>query len=58
LAGKRDIAIAIPATTGFSENVVVAETGFQMLEVLLFCDRDSLTSFNKNNHVDFSGGKR
>ena len=40
LAGKRDIAIAVPASTGFSGNVVLAETGFQMLEVLLFCDRE------------------
>ena len=36
LAGKRDIAMAILVTTGFSENVVVAENGFQMLEVLYF----------------------
>ena len=40
LAGKRDIATAILATTGFSKNVEVAATGFQMLEVLLFCDRE------------------
>ena len=40
LSGKRDIATPILATTGFSENVVLGETGFQMLEVLLFCDRE------------------
>ena len=28
------------STTSFSENVVVAETSYQMLKVLSFCDRD------------------
>ena len=28
------------SATGFSENAVVAETGYQMLEVLLFCERE------------------
>jgi len=28
------------STTGFSEIVVVAETSYQMSEVLSFCDRD------------------
>ena len=42
--------------TGFSENVVVAETSYQMLEVLLFCDREGLTS-NKNNCDNLSGEK-
>ena len=40
LSGKGDIATPILATTGFSENVVLAETGFQMIEVLLFYDRE------------------
>ena len=40
LSGKRDIATPILATTGFSENVVLAETDFQMLHGLLFCDRE------------------
>ena len=26
------------STTGFSENALVAETNYQLLEVLLFCD--------------------
>ena len=29
------------STTSFSENAVVAETGYQMLEVLLFFKRES-----------------
>ena len=28
------------STTSFSENVVVAETSYQMLEALSFCDRE------------------
>ena len=36
LAGKRDSRRR--STTSFSENVVVAETSYQMLEVLSFCD--------------------
>ena len=28
------------STPSFSENVVVAETSYQMLEVLSFCDRE------------------
>ena len=40
LSGKGDIATPILATTGFSENVVLGETGFQLLVVLLLCDRE------------------
>ena len=29
------------STTSFGENVVVAETSYQMLEVLAFCDQES-----------------
>ena len=28
------------STTGFSQNVVVMETSYQILEVLSFCDRE------------------
>ena len=28
------------ATTSFSENVVMAETSYEMLEILSFCDRE------------------
>ena len=38
LAGKRDRRRR--SSPSFSENVVVAETSYQMLEVLSFCDRD------------------
>ena len=38
LAGKRDSRRY--STTSFSENVEVAETSYQMLEVLSFCDRE------------------
>ena len=34
------------STTSFSENVVVAETSFQMLEVLAFCDRERSWPFS------------
>ena len=37
LAGKREN--RRHSTKNFSENVVVAETSYQMLEVLSFCDR-------------------
>ena len=30
------------STTSFSDNVKVAETSYQMLEVLSFCDRESV----------------
>ena len=36
LAGKRDS--RCHSATSFSENYVVAETSYQMLEVLSFCD--------------------
>ena len=36
LAGKRDS--RSPSTTSFSKNVVLVETGYQVLEVLSFCD--------------------
>jgi len=38
LAGKRDS--PSHSTTSFSENVVVAKTRYQMLDVLSFCDRE------------------
>ena len=38
LVGKRDS--CRNSTTGFSENVVVAGTSYQMLEVLSFCYRE------------------
>ena len=43
----------------FSENVEVAKTSYQMLEVLSFCDRErvSVTSFTKSNSANFSSGK-
>jgi len=36
------------------------ETGYQMLDVLSFCDwgRASSTSFNNDNHANFSGVKK
>ena len=39
LAGKRGS--LRHSTTSFSENVVVAETSYEMLEVLAFCDQES-----------------
>ena len=36
--GKRDS--RYHPTSSFSENVIVAETSYQMLEVLSFCDRE------------------
>ena len=38
LAGKRDSPSHSP--TSFIENVVVAKTRYQMLQVLAFCDRE------------------
>ena len=38
LAGKRSS--RRHSTTSFSENVVVAETSYQMLQALSFCDRE------------------
>ena len=52
MAGKRDS--RRHSTASFSENVAEAETSYQILEVLSFCDgRDDLTSSNKNNSVTF-----
>ena len=39
--------------TIFSKNVAVTEISTQIIEVLSFCDRESLTSFNKTNLVNF-----
>ena len=56
LAGKRDN--RCHSTTGFSENFLVAEANYQMLEVLSFLQSwEILTYFNKNNRVNFSGKK-
>ena len=52
LTGKRD-SRRRHYTTNFSENVLVAETSYQMLEVRR--TGDSLTSFNKGNRTNFSG---
>ena len=38
LAGKRDS--RRHPTTCFNENIVVAETSYEMLKVLSFCERD------------------
>ena len=40
LTGKRD-SRRRHYTTNFSENVLVAETSYQMLEVLPFCERET-----------------
>ena len=37
------------STTSFSENVVVAETSYQMLKVLSFCDRDRAKPSGRKN---------
>ena len=41
LAGKGDSGRR-HSTTNFSENVIVTETSYQVLEVLLFCDQKGL----------------
>ena len=43
----------------FSQNVVVIETSYRMLEVFSFHhhQNEGLTSFHKNNRVNFSGKK-
>ena len=57
LAGKRDNRCHF--TTDFGENLLVAEANYQMLEVLSFLQSwEILTSFSKNNRVNFSGRKR
>ena len=54
LAGKRDS--HGHSATKFIMNVVVAETSYQMLEVLsFFLIGRCLTSFNKDNSANFSG---
>ena len=54
-AGSRDS--RRHSTSSFSENVVVVETTYQMLEVLLLQVRlgDGLTSSIENNNANFSG---
>ena len=42
------------STLSFSANVVVAETSYQMLEVLSFCEGTALNSFfSKGNCTNF-----
>ena len=56
LAGKRGS--RRHSTTSFSENVEVAETSYQMLEVLSICDRgEGVTSSTKGNSAKFSSEK-
>ena len=43
--------------SSFKQHAVVAETSYQKLEVLSFCDRESSTSFNNNKSDNFSGEK-
>ena len=46
------------STTSFSENVEVAETSYQMLQVLsLFGSGEGVTSFTKGNRANFSSEK-
>ena len=42
-----------------TSNVLVAETSYQMLEVLSFCDGEGegITSFNKDNSANSPGEK-
>ena len=57
LGGKRDS--RRHSTTSFNENVVVAGTRSQMLEVLAFCNSgEVLTSFNNDNSANFSGWQK
>ena len=58
LAGKRNS--RRHSSTGLNENIAVAEKSYQMLEVLLIILQcgEGLTSFSKNNHVNFSSEKR
>ena len=56
LAGKRDS--RRHSSMSFSENVVVSETSYQMLEVLSLWPGEGLTSFNKDNSANLSGEKR
>ena len=51
MAGKRGS--RRHSTTSFSENVVVAGTGFSILQ-----SGEVLASFNNDNSVNFSGEKR
>ena len=57
MAGKRDSRRR--TTTGFSENVVVMETMYQMLEVLSFCKHQIkttvLTFMVKKGEMKLSG---
>ena len=57
MAGKRDSRRR--TTTGFSENVVVMETRYQMLEVLSFCKQQIkttvLTLMVKKGEMKLSG---
>ena len=46
------------STTSFSENVVLAGTSYQMLEVQSFRSTEGLTSFNKDNSTIFSNDKK
>ena len=57
LAGKRGT--RHHSATGFGENVLVAETSYQMSEVLSYCEweRAFKIFFNKNNRANDSGGK-
>ena len=56
LAGKRGN--RRHSTTSFSENVEVAETSYQMLEVLSSCESgEGVTSFTKGNSANFSSEK-
>ena len=47
------------SATGFSENVLVAETSYQMLEVLSYCkwERAFKISLDKSNRANYSGKK-
>ena len=58
MAGKRGS--RRHSTTSFSENVVVAGTSYEMLEVLAFCnwERAHATSFNNDNSANFFGEKK
>ena len=56
LAGKCDS--HRHSSTSFSENVVVAKTSYQMLQILSFIDRERAFSFKGNKRSNFRGEKK
>ena len=55
--GRENVVAVVTLLRVLARNVEVAQTSYQMLEVLSLCDQESVTYFTKGNSANFSSEK-